>query len=327
MKIVFSEKYLEHVQHYGHPECPERLVAIKNALAEHGFFNNIVSPEPASQEAILNAHSEEYISYLSTLGEGIIDADTSSHPETFEIALLSAGGALKASKIAWDEGSAIALVRPPGHHAGRDFGGGFCYINNAAVCALAMRQHAQRVAIVDIDGHHGNGTQDIFYRNPDVLYISTHQLEIYPGTGHLNLVGEKEGEGYNLNIPFFAGCGDASYEAAFNEIVMPVLDDFKPEFVIVSLGVDSHSRDPLTGLEVSTSGYISMLEKLFKFKTMFLLEGGYDLPALADVFTALCARKEGKAYEIQFKESTDTVCLGKERIQMAKKLFSKYWKI
>lgn len=327
MKIVFHEKYLEHVQHFGHPECPERLRAIKEGLENIGLFKDVVRPEKAGEKEILAVHSPEYISYLSTLGEGIIDMDTSSHPETYEIALLAAGGAITAGRIALEEGSCLALVRPPGHHAGKDFGGGFCYLNNAAICAKAMLEKCRRIAIVDVDGHHGNGTQDIFYSSPDVLYISTHQLEIYPGTGHLALVGEKEGEGYNLNIPFFSGCGDASYLAAFNEIVEPVLESFKPELVIVSLGVDAHALDPLTGLEVSTKGYLEILRALFKYKTVFLLEGGYSLEALADVFCALVGAKEGKDYKIRYSESSDNACSGRERIESAKKLFSKYWKL
>ncbi|MCX8173181.1 MAG: histone deacetylase [Thermoplasmata archaeon] len=327
MKIVYHERYLEHVQHFGHPECPERLKAITGALASHGLFTDVVKPEKAVEKDILAVHTPEYISYLSEIGEGIIDMDTSSHSETYEIALLSAGGALTAGKIALEEGASIALVRPPGHHAGKDFGGGFCYINNAAVCARAMLENCKRVAIVDIDGHHGNGTQDIFYSSPEVLYISTHQLEIYPGTGHLSLIGEKEGAGYNLNIPFFSGCGDASYLAAFEEIILPVLDSFKPGLVIVSLGVDSHTLDPLTGLEVSTKGYLEMLKSLFKYKTMFLLEGGYDLDALADVFCALVSAREGRDYTIRYPDSVDSEGRGRERIDAAKKLFSNYWKL
>ncbi|MEM4293488.1 MAG: histone deacetylase [Thermoplasmata archaeon] len=327
MKIVYHERYLDHVQHFGHPESPDRLRAITTALERHGLFKEVIKPEKAGEKEILAVHTREYITYLSTLGEGIIDMDTSSHPETYEIALLSAGGALTAGKIALEEGCALALVRPPGHHAGRDFGGGFCYINNAAVCAEAMLERAKRIAIVDIDGHHGNGTQDIFYSSPDVLYISTHQLEIYPGTGHLSLIGEKEGAGYNLNIPFFSGCGDASYLAALEEIILPVLESFKPGLVIVSLGVDSHTLDPLTGLEVSTKGYLEIVKSLFRYKTMLLLEGGYDLDALADVFCAILSAKEGKDYRMRYTESIDTDCRGRERIEAAKKLFSDYWKL
>lgn len=327
MKIVYHEKYLEHVQHFGHPECPERLMAITKALAKQGLFEGVIKPEKVEEKEILGVHTPEYISFISGIGEGIIDMDTSSHPETYEIALLAAGGALTAGKIAIDEGRSIALVRPPGHHAGKDFGGGFCYINNAAVCAKAMLEKCKRVAIVDIDGHHGNGTQDIFYSSPDVLYISTHQLEIYPGTGHLSLVGEKEGEGYNINIPFFSECGDASYIAAMDELILPILDAFKPGLVIVSLGVDSHTLDPLTGLEVSTKGYLEMLKALFKYKTMFLLEGGYDLDALADVFCALVSEIMGREYTIKYTDSIDVDCRGRERIEAAKKLLSKYWKL
>ncbi|MGB9636427.1 MAG: histone deacetylase family protein [Thermoplasmata archaeon] len=327
MKIVFHEKYLEHVQHFGHPESPDRLLSIRSALEKLGLFTDVVKPEPATKKEVLAVHTEEYINYLSNIGEGIIDMDTASHPETYEIALLSAGGALLAGKIALEDKDAIALVRPPGHHAGKDFGGGFCYINNAAVIAKNLLEKCRKIAIVDVDGHHGNGTQDIFYDSPDVLYISTHQLEIYPGTGHLHLLGEKEGEGYNLNIPFFSGCGDASYTAAFDEIVLPVLDEFKPALIIISLGIDAHTLDPLTALELSSSGYLAILQKLFKYRCVYLLEGGYDLDALADVFSALVSVKTGKNYSVKFTESVDTDCRGRRRIDEAKHLFSKYWKI
>src|SRR5206468_467314 len=154
-----------------------------------------------------------------------------------------------------------ALVRPPGHHAGPDYGGGFCYLNNVAVAAAEQAAAGRKVAILDYDAHHGNGTRDIFADSSSVLYVSTHQFGIYPGTGPAEDVGTGEGRGFTVNIPFTAGCGDASYRAAADSIIEPILTAVRPDVILVSLGIDAHYRDPLTSLTLSSPAYVDLMSR------------------------------------------------------------------
>jgi len=219
----------------------------------------------------------------------MIDADTFTSPETADVAQLAAGAAVNAVEHALnDHEPAFALVRPPGHHAERDRAMGFCFYNNVAVAAAhALANGVARVAIVDIDVHHGNGTQWIFYEDPRVLYVSSHQFPFYPGTGAASEVGRAAGAGFTVNIPLEAGATDADYHLAYRAIVPPVFDHFAPELVIVSAGFDAHERDPLADMRVSERGFAAMASGLVQLaeqtcggKIALMLEGGYDLPAL-----------------------------------------------
>jgi acetoin utilization deacetylase AcuC-like enzyme len=335
MAIIYHPQYLNHYQDSYHPESPERLVSITTKLDEERLFKDVISPEPASVKDLQKIHTKEHIDFIMSVGEGRIDMDTVSHENTFDIALLAAGGAMQAAETSYSQKKpTIALLRPPGHHAGPDYCGGFCYFNNIALATETLLEDVKKVAIVDIDVHHGNGTHDIFSKRKDVLYISIHQWGIYPGTGPVNYVGEGEGEGYTVNLPFPSRSGDSTYDMAWEEIVNPILNQFKPEAMLVSVGGDAHYMDPLASLTWSSLGYVSYAERLIKIakklcenRISFYLEGGYHLGALAD----LIAGTVGKFYDIEtpifFSEIYDLDVLGKDIIERAKEIQGSYWKL
>ncbi len=297
----------EHRPRGYHPERPERLGAARRALfrAETaGIPAHRIAPRDATMEQLYEAHDRAYVDTLAALQgrEARIDADTYVGARSVEAARRAAGSAaaLVESLVDGEHGATVgvALVRPPGHHATREAGMGFCLFNNAAVAAYAaLRKGLSRVAIVDWDVHHGNGTQDIFWEDGRVLYLSLHQFPFYPGTGAAEEVGTADGKGATVNVPLSAGAGDAAYSAAFHEIVEPVLADFAPELILVSAGFDAHERDPLAAMRVTAQGYATMARSLARAaaasaggRVAVLLEGGYDLGALEDsLFETLAA--------------------------------------
>jgi acetoin utilization deacetylase AcuC-like enzyme len=219
----------------------------------------------------------------------MIDADTFTSPESYEVALLAAGATVQAARHAWEHReAAIALVRPPGHHAERDRAMGFCLYNNIAVAAAALRADGvERVAIVDIDVHHGNGTQAAFYADPSVLYVSSHQYPFYPGTGAADETGTGPGRGFTLNIPLPAGTTDDTLLRTYNGAVTEALDTFKPDVLLISAGFDGHQLDPLGGWRLTTDGYTAVIRvlhdaarRLCDGRIAAVTEGGYHLEAL-----------------------------------------------
>jgi acetoin utilization deacetylase AcuC-like enzyme len=307
----------EHRPRGYHPERPERLGAARRALfrAETaGIPARRIEARDATLEELYEAHDRGYVDTLAALSgrEARIDADTYVSARSVEAARRAAGAAatLVESLVDGDGGTTlgVALLRPPGHHATREVGMGFCLFNNAAVAAYAaLRKGLSRVAIVDWDVHHGNGTQDIFWDDGRVLYLSLHQFPFYPGTGAAEEVGESDGKGATVNIPLSAGAGDAVYSAAFKEIVEPVLADHAPELVIVSAGFDAHERDPLAAMRVTAHGYATMARSVARAaaasaggRVAVLLEGGYDLGALEDsLFETLSALSSGEGAHAQ----------------------------
>lgn len=275
-------------------------------------------------------HTEGYINRLSTSGEGYIDPDTFLRRDTYGISLLSAGGAIEAVRKAAEHGQpTFAMVRPPGHHAGADYGGGFCYFNNVAIAARHLAR--KRTMIVDLDVHHGNGTEEIFYPDDSVLYLSTHQEGIYPGTGMVTDVGTGSGKGFTINIPFRSGTGDGSFSSALNQVVLPVLEQFDPEIVLVSLGVDAHYKDPLASLNLSSGGYIELMAALIDAapggRIAFVLEGGYHIGATAEVLTGLVALIQGKQIELEYAGPTDERVSGGDRIDEVVRVQNEFWNL
>ena len=335
MAIVYHPEYATHIQFRHHPESPERLEYILKKIALLRLSQDIITPDPAEKDDLLAVHTEKYLNFIKNFGTGYLDGDTYIREGTYEVAVLAAGGAKRGAQESFLRNEPVfSIVRPPGHHAGPEHGGGFCYFNNAAVAAKNALKRSERVAIVDIDAHHGNGTQEIFYNSRVVLYVSLHEWGIFPGTGNYTEVGEGKGEGYNVNIPLPHRSGDSTYEEAFDTVVMPILSEFMPSAVLVSIGVDAHYKDVMTGLELSSKGYLSVARKLLDFsgkycsgRLVYVLEGGYNVLALSEVIGGIISMFEGEDMDIQYNDVKDNNIRGKEYINKSKKVLSKYWKL
>jgi acetoin utilization deacetylase AcuC-like enzyme len=300
--VVVDAEYLKHEPGEFHPERPERIQALLD-LAEK--LDNerfeILSPRTATRSELESCHSADYVKLVestSNTNHYALDGDTITCRDSFGVGLQAVGGFLRLlDSIATGESrNGFALVRPPGHHALRNRAMGFCLFNTIAIGAHHLKQTygAKRVMIMDWDVHHGNGTQDSFYEDPSVLFVSTHQFPYYPGTGAVSEMGLNAGEGYTLNIPLPAGCADAEYMRVFYDVVVPAARKFEPEWILVSAGFDPHRRDPLGGMEVTEAGFGGMARLLLRLadqyaggKIAFLLEGGYDLAALRNSVAAV----------------------------------------
>ena len=298
MKVgyVYDPIYLKH-DTGGHPEKAQRLEAIISHLEQTGLKQQLlpIKPRVATTEEISLVHGKQYISYIQEVaknGGGWLDVDTVMSPNSYDAALYAAGGVIRATEAVMDGevGSAFALVRPPGHHATATQAQGFCLFNNIAIGAkYALNKYKlQRIAIIDFDVHHGNGTQETFYDDPQVLYISTHQYPLYPGTGRIEETGSGGGKGATVNIPLSPGSGDAEYLEVFDQIIVPIARRFSPQLILVSAGYDAHWSDGLAMMEVSVTGFARMVgiikglaDELCSGRLALTLEGGYPLDALA----------------------------------------------
>ncbi len=280
--IIYSERYLLHDNEF-HVENSKRLLSIIDYLKEKDVFSKIKIEEPikAKEDDILLVHTNEVLERVKNLSSSgrraFIDMDTYVNEYSYEVALYAVGGVLKALDL--KEKYVFALVRPPGHHAEKNVSMGFCLFNNIAVGAKKALERYKRVAIVDFDVHHGNGTQDIFYDSSDVLFVSLHQVPLYPGTGRIDEIGAKEGRGYTINLPLPPGTGNKSYLEAF-DFALDIIEQFKPEIIFISAGYDAHFKDPLANLNLTNKAYYEISNRLKKFRVIFSLEGGYNLHAL-----------------------------------------------
>jgi acetoin utilization deacetylase AcuC-like enzyme len=294
---VFHDACLGHSNGAGHPERPERLTAIRDHLAGRGLLQPLLQIRPASCpiDRLARVHDTAYIDAIRRACERAparLDPDTAVSEGSWEAALLSAGGALAACDAVVSRRARAAFVctRPPGHHAERARAMGFCLFNNVAVAARYLQDaHGlERVAIVDWDVHHGNGTQEIFEADGSVFYFSTHQYPFYPGSGAAGETGRGEGRGSTLNVPLPPGAGDREYLAVFRDRLRPALDRFRPDVILISAGFDAHRSDPLAGMSLTEEGYAGMTAVVRdaaqahgRGRLVSLLEGGYDLQALA----------------------------------------------
>ena len=283
----------------GHPEHAGRIRAVWNYLAEAGITAQLqaVTAQPVSTELITTVHTHDYLGILQRIAASNqrhvrLDADTYASSTSYEIARLAAGGVVDAvdAVLSGQADNGLAAVRPPGHHAMPDHGMGFCLLGNIAIAARHAQKvyNIERVLIVDYDVHHGNGTQAMFYNDPSVMFISTHQSPFYPMTGWLEETGQSAGKGCTLNIPLNAGHGDACYAAIYQEIIWPAAERFQPQLILVSAGFDAHWDDPLAGMRLSLTGYTHITRELIQMarqfcdgKIVFVMEGGYNLDILS----------------------------------------------
>jgi acetoin utilization deacetylase AcuC-like enzyme len=349
--IIYSPRYLSHATGPNHPESPRRLETIIKGIDESGILEagnlSLVSPRYASLKELELVHSSDYIKYvrqLSKSGGGILDKETETivSKESFDIARLAVGGVLKAAETIMKREfqNAFVLLRPPGHHAGPDYGLGFCIFNNVAVAASQLQRSfgLERILILDIDSHHGNGTQEIFYSTDKVLYISLHEdPSEFPGTGFMNETGEGKGMGYTVNIPFPFKTGDPAYWKAIKTIVVPIICQYRPQFIFVSAGFDGYYRDSVG--ELSLSGYIyprifqMMLELAHRFcdgKLVAVLEGGYKFTFLRKIIPTIISQMAGS--KIRFLDPRPPINPNIQRraeiiIEKTRRVQSKFWEV
>lgn len=338
--IALDKLFVDHDNGFGHPESHERILAIIDMLRHTKLLDEVAKIEPrdATKEEITLVHTpEHYDRMAATKGKPkvFLDADTSTCPVSFDAAVRASGSMLSSidSVLDGELERAFPLVRPPGHHAEADRAMGFCLFNHVAVggAYLTKIKGLERVLIVDWDLHHGNGTQHMFYDTSKVLYFSTHQFPYYPGTGATSESGHGEGKGYTVNVPLPPGMGDDEYIKIFNEILLPVTDRYKPEFILVSAGFDTFYDDPLGGMKVTPDGFAKMTrfltdaaEKHCGGKIVFILEGGYNLDGLwISTKVVLEELLDKKRSDYKSPEGTTEVDLIADRI---KKDYSPYWK-
>ena len=290
--LVDDTRFGDHLPPGDHPERPERLAAVRAGVASSSAQFDAVVAREATDDQLARVHSPLFVERLSRLRgkNGYLDPDTYVSAHSVEVARLAAGSlvAMVEALIDGPVARGVALLRPPGHHARPSQAMGFCLLNNVAIAAAHARACGlQRIAIVDWDVHHGNGTQEMFWTDPSVLYISTHQFPFYPGTGDVAEIGDGDGAGFTVNVPLAAGSGDAVYAAAFERVVVPVIESYAPELILVSAGFDASAEDPLAQMLLSPAAFGWMAHQLrrradasARGRMALVLEGGYDLMAL-----------------------------------------------
>lgn len=296
---LYDDIYLQHDTGFGHPECPERLTAINDKVKTLKFYNELVmvNKKMADYKYIELIHDRSYIERVKEeieSGTRFFDSmDTAVSSMSFAAALYAVGGCLNMCDVIMkkEADTGFCAIRPPGHHAERNYAAGFCIFNNIAICAryLQTEHNIERVAIIDWDVHHGNGTQHSFESDPSVYYISLHQYPHYPGTGASSETGKGKGKGFTLNFPMDGGSGEKEYVHAFEKSIIPELEKFKPEIILISAGFDANESDPLASIRLSAESYYKFTKllqgvagKYCEKRIIAFLEGGYDLSSQAD---------------------------------------------
>lgn len=348
--VMYTHKYLDHDTGPDHPETSDRLRVIMQELNRSGLLKtrkcSILTPKPAKLKDLELVHEPDYIELVQktcSSGGGLLDiGDTVVSVESCKVAFLAVGGVLDAVNLVANgkARNAFALVRPPGHHAGPYYALGFCLFNNVAIAAahLLRRLGLNRVLILDIDAHHGNGTQEIFYDTKKVLYVSLHQdPRGFPGTGFMDETGEGEGLGYTVNVPFPLRVDDRLYNKGFDQIAAPIIQQYKPQFILVSAGFDGHYTDPVGSLSLSMQGYSEVFSKILNLasqlcngKLVVTLEGGYSLNFLGKMSTSAIARMAGIAYRVRDKSPVAHPNIRKKAEQVlsnVRRIQSSFWQL
>ena len=326
--LYTDPRFAEHATSAGHPERPARMAAVDSGVAASPVVDDLVLAEAraASVDELAVVHDRDYLEALQrfcTDGGGHLDPDTVAGSASWDVACLAAGAGLDAVDRlrAGDADTAFLAVRPPGHHATPSRAMGFCLLNNVAVCAAALADAGERVLVVDIDAHHGNGTQDAFYDDPRVTYVSIHEHPMYPGTGLSQETGGPGAPGTTVNIPVPAGTAGDVYRRAIDEVVVPVAERMAATWLLLSTGFDAHRADPLTGLGLSSGDYHDLTARLLRMvpasRAVVFLEGGYDLRAVADCTAATLAAMSGVDHR---PEPVTTVGPGDESVTRAVRL-------
>ena len=338
--LISSARFAEHQTPPGHPEKPERAEVMDVVAArwrEGG--GDVVAPRLATHEQLARVHDAEHLHRIAeAAGQAMaLDADTYTSPESSEIALLAAGAAVDGVERVMSglHRAALALVRPPGHHAERGRPMGFCLYNNVAVAAAHARTlGARRVAVVDYDVHHGNGTQQIFEADPHVLYMSIHQFPYYPGTGSAAEIGRDAGRGFTVNIPLEVGAMDTDYQVVFAEVVIPILRQFAPDLILVSAGFDAHERDPLGGMRLTTAAFPAMTmalrviaEEYCLGRIVVITEGGYDLMALRESLDGVVEALGGPVVPMAWPSSHAASERGRHAVGAVHQSLAPFWSL
>lgn len=337
--IIQDDLFLKHDTGPFHPERKERLISINEGLHSYSYLDHLskLTPRPASEAELRLIHSPAHIRKIQlTAGKESfhLDPDTVTSAESYEVATYAVGSLLVLvdALLGREIQNGFGFVRPPGHHAELEHAMGFCLFSNIAIGAsYALEKHKlSRVLVIDFDVHHGNGTQKAFYHRKDVLYISTHQFPLYPGTGDFLEVGEGAGRGFTINLPLPSRTEDATYNLLFEKVIAPIAQSYHPELILISAGYDAFAEDPLAGMLVTAAGFagmsrtiLSLADQLCGGKVIFLLEGGYHLKGLQASVLQTLNELTGHSRPHPDWQSNATF---EAVLEKSRKYFSPYWK-